>query len=325
MIKSCPTRDRWQVAGERKGAAPHDAQPYRPSRAIGHVTGFTLIELLVVIAIIAILAAMLLPALASAKRRAQQASCAANLKQLAMVNTMYSDDHNGVLLQAPAAGVWMQAMLDYYSHSSNLLLCAAAATPAPTSGPGAPYGTAAGGYNGTADHCFFRTVTDSSGNIYSFDSSFGYNGWFYVNNGVAPGNNSDNNNHPEYYFVNTGGIKFPSQTPVFFDANWGDTWPAEQDQPASSLYYGISYPNHSPYEMGRLAIARHGGVVPSPATYQKTPWQFSPPRATTDVGLTDGHVEEPKLPDLWSYYWHKDWGKQVPPKVGLPAADSLSH
>ncbi len=63
--------------------------------------GFTLIELLVVIAIIAILAAILFPVFAAAREKARQATCASNLRQVAMATNMYVRTNNGYYPDTP--------------------------------------------------------------------------------------------------------------------------------------------------------------------------------------------------------------------------------
>ena len=82
-------------------------------------TAFTLIELLVVVAIIAVLASMLLPALVSARTKAQVMTCVSHQRQIYQGVVLYADDWNDALPFDSTGGHWWDQLGGYTTHDSN--------------------------------------------------------------------------------------------------------------------------------------------------------------------------------------------------------------
>src|ERR1041385_6268845 len=238
---------------------------------------FTLIELLVVIAIIAILAAMLLPALAAAKRKAHQIRCVSNVKQMTLAALMYPTDFNGrylpdLLNVAPIdpknTGAWAVNLIDYWGKAANLIIC-----PETTKVQTGTANTVAG----DAETPWETTEPRDSGKYYY--GSYGYNGWLFSDRDGAgkhygngsgftlPNGNSGNN----AYFEKESSVKKTSATPMFFDEPWTDCWPMENNAPCQNLYVGRGTGGGTE-QMGRVTVARHGspGAGRAPRNYAGT-------------------------------------------------------
>lgn len=278
-------------------------------------SGFTLIELLVVIAIIAILAAMLLPVLATARAKAQQASCINNVKQATTAIVMYTGDFNSYLIPdleqdtAPInkanTGAWIINLFNYYAKATNLFRCPTCSQPNPTAlGPNT--------ISGNVVTPWISQLPRSSGTNYS--GCYGYNGWADSDGpsagvGDGHGHSLPNGSSGDLgYFVKISGVKVTAQTPLFYDQTWTDAWPVETDRPDMDLYGTIpTIPGGWGSEMKRITKARHGTGGGGKAPHSAAGLSISALPGNIDMGFMDGHVEKVPLKNLWNLYWHAQW------------------
>lgn len=164
---------------------------------------FTLIELLVVIAIFGILLSILLPSLFKAKELTKTAVCLSQQKQVGISYSLYLKNNKGKLMARMwhRAGFWHGQILKY-TNSKDLIHCPSADKVSTRPWRGEDAKTAWMGN---------RAMGYLDGNA---TGSIGINGYTYSNEG-----NSNT------FYRRVTGIENPSNTPLFTDNVWVDTWP----------------------------------------------------------------------------------------------------
>jgi prepilin-type N-terminal cleavage/methylation domain-containing protein len=256
-------------------------------------SGFTLIELLVVIAIVAILAAMLLPALAKSKQKAQSIHCRSNLRQWSVIWSLYCADFGQFsdgLANDPgepdaARGEWAYVLKKYFGRKPDLLVCPSATLKNGNTGAGAespisetaPDGQAGdhGGWH--TMHRFPAAVKDDTtgGRLYS---SYGFNVWMY-----DCGELKQNRAVTDYW--GSKNVNYVTEVPLMLDSMWRGGGP--------SLYQANKHQRpqfngewvNSDKDMMHFAMKRHAKGI--------------------NANFYDGSTRYVPIKKLWNLNWHR--------------------
>jgi prepilin-type N-terminal cleavage/methylation domain-containing protein len=259
-----------------------------PGQSKSHFRGFTLIELLVVIAIIAILAAMLLPALAKAKRKAQQSACLSNMHQIGIALIIYGDNFNQYPnCYDPANGVyaWQPEILSLMGNQRAAFFC-------PAAKPNSAWDRTANktvqpeqhGLNGLADQFAILAGSGGSGGTLF---SLGYNDW-----GLSQGNALGMGGDIGSRAIRPSALIRPTDMIAIGDCR--------SDTPATAIEFNAN-----------LDPVIGDSADNNSTTHTQVPCNRHNYR--TDLLFADGHIESPRRSDVinpndntWRARWNND-------------------